>query len=108
MMTIQDLRREERRGGSPTDELLTLWGHRNHTVLELFALLSKMQHYQAMLILKDFGKLYYFNLFISIFLSAMWRRGRVTVLHIAVLGFIPVRVNQSQLPALGGIWVATD
>lgn len=54
MMTIQDLRREERRGASPTDELLTIWGHKNHTVLELFALLSKMQHYQAMLILKPF------------------------------------------------------
>ncbi|PSN38883.1 hypothetical protein C0J52_18970, partial [Blattella germanica] len=54
MMMIQDLRREERRGASPTDELLTLWGHKNHTVLELFALLSKMQHYQAMLILKPF------------------------------------------------------
>jgi interleukin-1 receptor-associated kinase 1 len=56
MMTIQDLRREILRGNSPTDELLTLWGHKNHTVLELFVLLSEMQHYQAMVVLKPFGK----------------------------------------------------
>lgn len=55
MMTIQDLRREILRGNSPSDELLTLWGHQNHTVLELFVLLSEMQHYQAMLVLKPFG-----------------------------------------------------
>jgi hypothetical protein len=56
MMTIQDLRREILRGNSPSDELLTLWGQQNHTVLELFVLLSEMQHYQAMLVLKPFGK----------------------------------------------------
>lgn len=56
MMTIQDLRREVLRGNSPSDELLTLWGHQNHTVLELFVLLSEMQHYQAMLVLKPFGE----------------------------------------------------
>jgi interleukin-1 receptor-associated kinase 1 len=60
MMTIQDLRREILRGNSPSDELLTLWGHQNHTVLELFVLLSEMQHYQAMLVLKPFGKCVYF------------------------------------------------
>ncbi|XP_069672063.1 pelle-like serine/threonine-protein kinase pik-1 [Periplaneta americana] len=54
MMTIQDLRREVLRGNSPSDELLTIWGHQNHTVLELFVLLSEMQHYQAMLVLKPF------------------------------------------------------
>lgn len=54
-MTIQDLRREIQRGNSPSDDLLTLWGHQNHTVLELFVLLSEMQHYQAMLVLKPFG-----------------------------------------------------
>lgn len=54
VMTIQILRREVLRGNSPTDELLTKWGHQNHTILELFVLLSKMQHYQAMLILKPF------------------------------------------------------
>lgn len=37
-----------KRGSSPTEELLTLWGHQNHTVVELFILLSNMQHYQAM------------------------------------------------------------
>jgi interleukin-1 receptor-associated kinase 1 len=55
MMTIQDLRREVLRGNSPTDELLTLWGHQNHTVQEVCVLLSEMQHYQAMLVLKSFG-----------------------------------------------------
>lgn len=54
VLTIQTLRREILRGNSPTDELLTKWGHQNHTILELFVLLSKMQHYQAMLIIKQF------------------------------------------------------
>lgn len=54
MMTIQSLRRESRCGRSPTDELLTRWGHQNHTILELFVHLSKMQHYQAMLAIKRF------------------------------------------------------
>lgn len=34
--------------------MLTNWGNKNHTVLELFELLHKMKHYQAMLIIKDF------------------------------------------------------
>ncbi|XP_050440658.1 serine/threonine-protein kinase pelle-like isoform X2 [Adelges cooleyi] len=42
------------RNHSPTDELLNLWGEQNHTVLELFIILSKMRHYQAMSILKPF------------------------------------------------------
>lgn len=43
------------RNHSPTDELLTLWGEQNHTILELFTILNEMQHYQAMTILKPFG-----------------------------------------------------
>lgn len=55
MMTIQSLRRRfVSLGCSPTDELLQLWGHQNHTILELFVLLSKMEHYQAMLVIKNF------------------------------------------------------
>ncbi|XP_017888513.1 serine/threonine-protein kinase pelle [Ceratina calcarata] len=50
VLTIQSLRKEK----NPTDELLTLWGHHNHTILELFILLSRMQHYQAMVPLKPF------------------------------------------------------
>ncbi|XP_012280923.1 serine/threonine-protein kinase pelle [Orussus abietinus] len=50
VLTIQNLRKER----NPTDELLTMWGHLNHTILELFILLSRMQHYQAMLPLKLF------------------------------------------------------
>ncbi|XP_014212383.1 serine/threonine-protein kinase pelle [Copidosoma floridanum] len=48
--TIQNVRKEK----NPTDELLTLWGHFNHTILELFILLSRMQHYQSMDRLKPF------------------------------------------------------
>lgn len=50
VLTIQSLRKEK----DPTDELLTLWGHHNHTILELFVLLSRMQHYQSMMPLKQF------------------------------------------------------
>ncbi|OAD57792.1 Serine/threonine-protein kinase pelle [Eufriesea mexicana] len=50
VFTIQSLRKEK----NPTDELLTIWGHHNHTILELFVLLSRMQHYQAMIPLKPF------------------------------------------------------
>ncbi|KAF5293041.1 hypothetical protein FQR65_LT11033 [Abscondita terminalis] len=52
-LTIQGLRKEIYRGNSPTEELLTLWGHQNHTVLELFILLSRMRHYQAMSVIKS-------------------------------------------------------
>lgn len=50
VLTIQSLRKEK----NPTDELLTMWGHYNHTILELFVLLSRMQHYQSMVPLKSF------------------------------------------------------
>lgn len=51
---LQELRREIYRGHSPTEELLTMWGHQNHTVLELFILLSRMHHYQAMTKIQKF------------------------------------------------------
>ena len=47
---VQKLKQES----NPTSELLTMWGHHNHTILELFALLSKIQHYKAMTILVPF------------------------------------------------------
>lgn len=50
VLTIQSLRKEK----NPTDELLTLWGHHNHTIAELFVLLSRMQHYQSMVPLLPF------------------------------------------------------
>lgn len=50
VLTIQSLRKEK----NPTDELLTLWGHHNHTITELFVLLSRMQHYQSMVPLLNF------------------------------------------------------
>ncbi|XP_011311741.1 serine/threonine-protein kinase pelle isoform X2 [Fopius arisanus] len=48
--TISSLQQEK----NPTDHLLELWGHHNHTISELFGLLSQMQHYRAMLVLKRF------------------------------------------------------
>ncbi|XP_066583516.1 serine/threonine-protein kinase pelle-like isoform X2 [Prorops nasuta] len=49
-LTIQRLKKEK----NPSDELLTMWGHSNHTILELFVLLAKMKHYPAMMPLKPF------------------------------------------------------
>ena len=34
-------------GGSPADAMLTHWGTKNHTVLQLFKHLRKMGHYQG-------------------------------------------------------------
>lgn len=59
VLTIQSLRKEK----NPTDELLTLWGHHNHTTAELFVLLSKMQHYQAMVPLLPFVEQKFHRLF---------------------------------------------
>lgn len=39
---------------NPSEEVLKQWGYCNHTIYELFFLLSKMQHYQGMLLLKNF------------------------------------------------------
>lgn len=50
--TLQIFEQAPSRSHSPTDEMLTDWGTHNHTVLELFILLSEMQHYQAMMVLK--------------------------------------------------------
>lgn len=47
---VQIMRKES----NPSDELLTSWSHYNHTILELFAMLSQMQLYQPMTILKPF------------------------------------------------------
>lgn len=44
-----------RSGRSPTDMLLTDWSQKNHTIKDLFLLLSKMHHYRAMEILKPYG-----------------------------------------------------
>jgi len=34
------------------------WGQKNHTIVELFVLLSKMQHYRALEILMPYGTVY--------------------------------------------------
>ena len=44
------------RGASPTDSLLTAWGSQNHTVLELFILLRRINHFRGMRLLADFGE----------------------------------------------------
>lgn len=46
---INSLRNEK----NPTDELLTKWSQYNHTISELFILLSQMHHYKAMNIIKS-------------------------------------------------------
>ncbi|XP_046814894.1 serine/threonine-protein kinase pelle [Vespa crabro] len=43
-----------RKQKSPTEELLNNWGLHNHTILELFILLSRMKHYESMVFLKSF------------------------------------------------------
>jgi len=53
--TLFKISKAPMRNHSCTDELLTLWGEQNHTILELFTILYKMQHYRAMIILKPFG-----------------------------------------------------
>lgn len=43
------------RKDSPTMSMFEDWGQRNHSVAELFVLLSNMQHYRALEILMPFG-----------------------------------------------------
>ncbi|XP_045604643.2 uncharacterized protein [Procambarus clarkii] len=50
---LEEFRRAERCGESPTNRLLQVWGQQNHTVTELFWLLWKMDHFQAMRALKS-------------------------------------------------------
>lgn len=52
--TLDSIIRLVKKGSSPTSELLTIWGHQNHTILELFVLLRRMEEYQAMTIVKQF------------------------------------------------------
>jgi len=59
--TLYKISKAPMRNHSPTDELLTLWGEQNHTILELFTILYGMQHYQAMNVLKPFGMNYFTN-----------------------------------------------
>lgn len=55
---LEEYRRAERCGDSPTNRLLQAWGQQNHTVNELFLLLWRMEHFQAMRVLKSCGKFY--------------------------------------------------
>ena len=43
-------------GGNPAEMLLSHWGSKNHTVLELFKKLREMEHYQAMEVIKGLVK----------------------------------------------------
>ncbi|CAG9772179.1 unnamed protein product [Ceutorhynchus assimilis] len=53
-MAIANVRKEVVRGNSPSSELLTLWGHQNHTVFELFILLYRMDVHEGLSILRPF------------------------------------------------------
>ena len=48
--------------GNPADALLSHWGSKNHTVLELFKKLKEMEHYQAMEAIKCLVDPKYHNL----------------------------------------------
>lgn len=50
--TLDTIKKVIYKGGSPTCELLTTWGHQNHTVFELFVLLGRMKMYRAMSVIK--------------------------------------------------------
>lgn len=50
VLETQNLKKEQ----NPTEELLTIWEKHNHTILELFMLLARMHHYQAMVPIKSF------------------------------------------------------
>nr|APU52028.1 interleukin-1 receptor-associated kinase-1 [Penaeus penicillatus] len=45
---LDEFRRAERCGESPTNRMLQAWGQQNHTVADLFTCLSQMEHFQAM------------------------------------------------------------
>lgn len=47
---------------NPCHELLVMWSHYNHTILELYALFFQMKHFQAMTILKPFVDEKYHNI----------------------------------------------
>ncbi|ERL92890.1 serine/threonine-protein kinase pelle [Dendroctonus ponderosae] len=53
-LTIAGLKTEVFRRQSPANELLTMWGQLNHTVLELFILLNRISLYPGMALLRAF------------------------------------------------------
>lgn len=65
-----------RRQRSPTDVLLDTWGQKNHTVQELFVLLSRMEHYRAMRVLQEFSQCI-FNDSLKIF--NMYNNNNITI-----------------------------
>lgn len=60
---LDEYRRAERCGDSPTNRLLQVWGQQNHTVNELFLLLWQMEHFRAMRVLKSCVSVKYHKLF---------------------------------------------
>ncbi|XP_044729292.1 serine/threonine-protein kinase pelle-like [Chrysoperla carnea] len=53
--TLELIKKEKSNGKSPTNELLIQWGSQlNHTITELFHLLSKLKLYSAMNLLKSY------------------------------------------------------
>lgn len=51
---FKEIQRKLYQHKSPSEELLKLWGEQNHSVLELFILLSRMKQYGAMRVIKRF------------------------------------------------------
>jgi interleukin-1 receptor-associated kinase 1 len=55
-LPLNEINYIKRQRSSPTEALLDTWGQKNHTVQELFVLLSRMEHYRAMRVLQEFSK----------------------------------------------------
>jgi interleukin-1 receptor-associated kinase 1 len=54
-LPLNEINYIKRQRSSPTEALLDTWGQKNHTVQELFVLLSRMEHYRAMRVLQEFS-----------------------------------------------------
>ncbi|XP_015592025.1 serine/threonine-protein kinase pelle isoform X2 [Cephus cinctus] len=50
VLTIMDLRRQK----NPAEYVLNLWGHENHTIVELFVIFHKMKFYEPMKLLQPY------------------------------------------------------
>lgn len=81
---------------SPSNELLRLWSRLNHTVIELFVLLYRMEMYQAMTLLKDFVDNKY-----HIFIRNETADTAVTSLVIESRGVPPVQYKDLKMSTNG-------
>ena len=56
VIELQEMRRKEKSGESPTDCLLQIWGQQNNKITKLWLFLYKMRHSQAMRVIMPFSK----------------------------------------------------